>query len=129
LCDVTSQYSSQRPDCYLGDTAFGPNGAYFRGDSVDRALFISTIAFSILENPAQEVIVSDQTRLVVDAFARYMINDVLKFYQTIGTVKGTFLVCQQRCRAAPRIPMVTPAKDLLPERDKQDRKSFFARGI
>jgi modulator of FtsH protease HflC len=27
-----------------------------------------------LENPAQEVIASDQKRLVVDAFARYRIN-------------------------------------------------------
>ena len=29
-----------------------------------------------LENPAQEVIASDQKRLVVDAFARYRIKDV-----------------------------------------------------
>ena len=41
-----------------------------------------------LENPAQEVIASDQKRLVVDAFARYRIKDVLKFYQTVGTVEG-----------------------------------------
>jgi modulator of FtsH protease HflC len=37
-----------------------------------------------LESPAQEVIASDQKRLVVDAFARYRINDPLKFYQTVG---------------------------------------------
>jgi membrane protease subunit HflC len=41
-----------------------------------------------LENPAQEVIASDQKRLVVDAFARYRINDALKFYQTVGSVEG-----------------------------------------
>jgi modulator of FtsH protease HflC len=41
-----------------------------------------------LENPAQEVITSDQKRLVVDAFARYRINDALKFYQTIGAIEG-----------------------------------------
>ena len=41
-----------------------------------------------LEIPAQEVIASDRTRLVVDAFARYRINDALKFYQTIGAVEG-----------------------------------------
>ncbi|MGE0749579.1 MAG: protease modulator HflC [Variibacter sp.] len=41
-----------------------------------------------LENPAQEVIASDQKRLVVDAFARYRINDPLRFYQTVGTVDG-----------------------------------------
>jgi modulator of FtsH protease HflC len=44
-----------------------------------------------LENPAQEVIASDQKRLVVDAFARYRINNALKFYQTVGTVEGANL--------------------------------------
>jgi membrane protease subunit HflC len=39
-----------------------------------------------LENPAQEVIASDQKRLVVDAFARYRIQEPLKFYQTVGSV-------------------------------------------
>ena len=37
-----------------------------------------------LESPAQEVIASDQKRLVVDAFARYRIKDPLKFFQTVG---------------------------------------------
>ena len=41
-----------------------------------------------LENPAQEVIASDQKRLVVDAFARYRIEDALKFYQTVGSIEG-----------------------------------------
>ena len=44
-----------------------------------------------LENPAQEVIASDRTRLVVDAFARYRINDTLKFYQTVGSVEDANL--------------------------------------
>ena len=39
-----------------------------------------------LENPSQEVIASDQKRLVVDAFARYRIKDALKFYQSVGSV-------------------------------------------
>ncbi|HET7850201.1 MAG TPA: protease modulator HflC [Pseudolabrys sp.] len=39
-----------------------------------------------LESPAQEVIASDQKRLVVDAFARYRISNALKFYQAVGTV-------------------------------------------
>ena len=39
-----------------------------------------------LENPSQEVIASDQKRLVVDAFARYRINNALLFYQSVGTV-------------------------------------------
>jgi membrane protease subunit HflC len=41
-----------------------------------------------LENPAQEVIASDQKRLVVDAFARYRIKEALRFYQTVGNVEG-----------------------------------------
>ena len=41
-----------------------------------------------LENPAQEVIASDQKRLVVDAFARYRIREPLRFYQTVGNIEG-----------------------------------------
>jgi modulator of FtsH protease HflC len=41
-----------------------------------------------LEAPAQEVIASDQKRLVVDAFARYRIKDPLRFYQTLGSIQG-----------------------------------------
>jgi membrane protease subunit HflC len=41
-----------------------------------------------LENSAQEVIASDQKRLVVDAFARYRIKDALKFYQSVGSIEG-----------------------------------------
>jgi membrane protease subunit HflC len=41
-----------------------------------------------LEAPPQEVIASDQKRLVVDAFARYRIQDPLRFYQTLGSING-----------------------------------------
>jgi membrane protease subunit HflC len=41
-----------------------------------------------LENPAQEVIASDQKRLVVDAFARYRIKNALRFYQSIGSIQA-----------------------------------------
>jgi modulator of FtsH protease HflC len=41
-----------------------------------------------LENPAQEIIASDQKRLVVDAFARYSIKNPLRFYQTVGTIQA-----------------------------------------
>jgi modulator of FtsH protease HflC len=37
------------------------------------------------EPPPQQVIASDQKRLVVDSFVRYRITDPLKFYQTVGT--------------------------------------------
>jgi membrane protease subunit HflC len=41
-----------------------------------------------IESPAQEVICSDQKRLMVDAFARYKIVTPLLFYQSVGTVEG-----------------------------------------
>lgn len=41
-----------------------------------------------LEAPVQEVIASDQKRLIVDAFARYRIHDPLKFYQTVNSIEG-----------------------------------------
>lgn len=40
-----------------------------------------------LDSPVQEVIASDQKRLVVDAFARYKIVDSLKFFQTMNNVR------------------------------------------
>ncbi len=39
-----------------------------------------------LDSPVQEVIASDQKRLVVDAFARYRISDPLRFYQSVGNL-------------------------------------------
>jgi modulator of FtsH protease HflC len=44
-----------------------------------------------LENPAQEVIASDQKRLVVDAFARYRIKNALQFYQSVGSIQAANL--------------------------------------
>jgi modulator of FtsH protease HflC len=41
-----------------------------------------------LENAAQEVFASDQRRLVVDAFARYRIIDVLAFYRTVNNIES-----------------------------------------
>jgi membrane protease subunit HflC len=41
-----------------------------------------------LESPPQEVIASDQKRLVVDAFARYRIQNALQFYQTLGSIQS-----------------------------------------
>jgi modulator of FtsH protease HflC len=44
-----------------------------------------------LENPAQEIIASDQKRLVVDAFARYRIVNALRFYQSVGSIQAANL--------------------------------------
>jgi membrane protease subunit HflC len=40
------------------------------------------------EPPHEEVIVSDQKRLVADSYTRYRIDDPLLFYQTVGTEDG-----------------------------------------
>jgi modulator of FtsH protease HflC len=41
-----------------------------------------------LVNPAQEIIASDQKRLVVDAFALYRIENALRFYQSVGSIQA-----------------------------------------
>jgi membrane protease subunit HflC len=61
-------------------------GLHFKVPLIDSVIYIDKRILD-LENPAQEVIASDQKRLVVDAFARYRINDVLRFYQAVGSVE------------------------------------------
>jgi len=39
-----------------------------------------------LDLPSQEIIASDQKRLVVDAFTRYRISDPLRFYQAVNNI-------------------------------------------
>lgn len=46
-----------------------------------------------IESPPQEIISSDQKRLVVDAFARYKISDPLLFFQATG---GSIITANQR---------------------------------
>ena len=62
-------------------------GLNFKAPLIDSVIGVDKRILD-LENPAQEVIASDQKRLVVDAFARYRIQDPLKFYQTVNTVQG-----------------------------------------
>ncbi len=52
---------------------------------VDSVIYIDNRILD-LENPAEEIIASDQKRLVVEAFARYRIRDPLQFYRTVGTI-------------------------------------------
>jgi membrane protease subunit HflC len=62
-------------------------GLNFKLPLIDNVIYIDKRILD-LENAAQEVIASDQKRLVVDAFARYRINDALKFYQAVGSIEG-----------------------------------------
>jgi membrane protease subunit HflC len=60
-------------------------GLNFKFPLMDSVIYVDKRILD-LENPAQEVITSDQKRLVVDSFARYRVTDALKFYQTIGVI-------------------------------------------
>jgi membrane protease subunit HflC len=62
-------------------------GLHVKIPLVDTVIYINKRILD-LENPAQEVFASDQRRLMIDAFARYRINDPLRFYQRVSTVDG-----------------------------------------
>ena len=62
-------------------------GIHFKWPLIENVIYVDKRILD-LENSAQEVIASDQKRLVVDAFARYKIIDVLKFYQSVGSIEG-----------------------------------------
>lgn len=62
-------------------------GLNFKAPFIDSVVHIDKRILD-LEAPPQEVIASDQKRLVVDAFARYRIKDPLRFYQTLGSING-----------------------------------------
>ena len=65
-------------------------GLHFKAPFIDTVISIDNRILD-LENPAQEIIASDQKRLVVDAFARYRIKDALRFYQSVGSVPAANL--------------------------------------
>src|SRR6201994_4671675 len=65
-------------------------GLHFKAPFIDTVIPIDKRILD-LENPSQEVIASDQKRLVVDAFARYRIKDALKFYQSVGSIQAANL--------------------------------------
>jgi membrane protease subunit HflC len=62
-------------------------GLQYKAPLIDTVILIDKRILD-LDNPPQEVIASDQKRLVVDAFARYRITDPLKFYQSVATIEG-----------------------------------------
>jgi membrane protease subunit HflC len=76
-------------------------GLHFKMPFIDNVIYVDKRILD-LENPAQEVIASDQKRLVVDAFARYQITDPLRFYQAVGTVQGANAQLSQLLNSALR---------------------------
>jgi membrane protease subunit HflC len=76
-------------------------GLHFKMPFIDNVIYVDKRILD-LENPAQEVIASDQKRLVVDAFARYQIVDPLRFFQAVGTVQGANAQLSQLLNSALR---------------------------
>jgi membrane protease subunit HflC len=82
-----------------------------------------------LEAPAQEVIASDQKRLVVDAFARYRIHDPLKFYQTVSSIEGansrlaTLLISALR-RVLGEASFIEVVRDIRPQLTQKIREQL-----
>jgi membrane protease subunit HflC len=62
-------------------------GLWFKRPFVENVIFYDNRVLDY-EPPPEEVIVSDQKRLVVDSYARYRIVNPLLFYQTVGTEEG-----------------------------------------
>jgi membrane protease subunit HflC len=62
-------------------------GLHFKLPFIDNVIYIDNRILD-LENASQEVIASDQKRLVVDAFARYKVTNPLRFYQSVGSIEG-----------------------------------------
>jgi membrane protease subunit HflC len=60
-------------------------GLQFKAPLIDSVVFVDKRILD-LDNAAQEVIASDQKRIVVDAFARYRITDPLRFFQSVNNV-------------------------------------------
>jgi membrane protease subunit HflC len=76
-------------------------GLHFKAPFIDTVIPVDKRILD-LENPSQEVIASDQKRLVVDAFARYRIKTPLRFYQSVGTIQAANLQLTTLLNAALR---------------------------
>ena len=62
---------------------------------IQNVIFYENRVLSMVSQSSEQVILSDQKRLEVDTYARYSIDDPLKFYQTVRTVR----IAQERLEA------------------------------
>jgi membrane protease subunit HflC len=65
----------------------GAPGLYFKWPFIDTVVYIDKRILA-LDDERQEVLVSDNQRLEVDAFVRYRIDDPLLFYQSVFNTRG-----------------------------------------
>jgi membrane protease subunit HflC len=103
-------------------------GLNFKWPLIDSVILIDKRILD-LETPSQEVIASDQKRLVVDAFARYRIHDPLKFYQTVSTIEGansrlaTLLISALR-RVLGEASFIEVVRDIRPQLTQRMREQL-----
>jgi len=70
-----------------------------------------------VDPPAEEVLLTDQKRLVVDTFARYRITDMLMFFQTLSTETAAVQRLNTIINAAVRSNLGrVPLRDILSEK-------------
>src|SRR5208337_3744914 len=65
----------------------GAPGLYFKWPFIDTVVYIDKRILA-LDDERQEVLVSDNQRLEVDAFVRYHVADPLLFYQSVFNTRG-----------------------------------------
>jgi len=85
----TVPQTSQALIVRLGDPVrtISEPGLHMKVPFIDSVIYVDNRILD-LESGAEEVIASDQKRLVVEVFARYRIRNPLRFYQTVGTIDG-----------------------------------------
>jgi membrane protease subunit HflC len=62
-------------------------GLHFKLSILDQTRVFEKRILNV-DPPAEEILLADQKRLLVDSFARYKIVDILKFFQTLNTESG-----------------------------------------
>ncbi len=62
-------------------------GLHFKIPFVENVLYYETRVLN-LDPPVESMLLSDQRRILVDAFARYRITDSLEFFKTVRTEAG-----------------------------------------
>ena len=91
-------------------------GLYFKMSFIDGARYFEKRILNV-DPPAEEVLLTDQKRLVVDTFARYRITDMLMFFQTLGTESAGEQRLNTIINAAVRSNLGrVPLKDVLSEK-------------
>jgi membrane protease subunit HflC len=60
-------------------------GLHFKTPFIQNVIYLDKRILAF-DTPPEEVIASDQKRIVVDAFSRFKITDPLRFYQSVGNV-------------------------------------------